>query len=424
MTVKKMLANAGNDLSKWFSRVLNYNDEVKWVFITVFCSFVHFLLAVVAVFAAGIYLLVKKKAYHLLVQRKNLLTVVFIGLTFVVALWYLSLPGLFGSVFMFFLITLLFSFRQNVTKRIFEDLLSLFLLYSVPAFLVAFVERLVGMQSDKLYRCYSTFSNPLYYAYFITFVVIICTYRIVTTKRDVVLNAILLIMNVVGMFYSGSRMPWIGMFAGVMITLVFCRRVKYVVIFAAVIAALLAIAALFPDAKLLASLRLEDIGAGYSGRLSYWKYALDGFLKRPIFGKGFYGVLNDTMRADDQWITRFFSSFDINVIFKTMKQNGWMLHAHNILLDSLYNFGVVGTILMAYCIFDRGLKMYIRLDCDSKNPLFALMLGVMASIAINGIVDCEITSPHTAAFSLLLFAVTELPKTQTVTREKSVLKTE
>ena len=55
-----------------------------------------------------------------------------------------------------------------------------------------------------------------------------------------------------------------------------------------------------------------------------------------------------------------------------------------------------------------GLRFFRNCGYSSQNPHFALLCGVVVSICVNGLVDCEVVGLQTPVFTLLIFAMTGL----------------
>ena len=398
-------------VQNYLTRIFNTDLACRTALLVLVASLFSPVTSVLAVLAGGIYLLCSRKRCKRLVSDKlNFFTWAFLILVLAVSLLQKNYIGVAATIFLGFCLVIMMQLRAVITRRFFEDLITAYLGYSVIAFLVAAIERLFHI-TDPMYRTCSTFLNPLYYSYFVTFAAIFCTYRLVVSPRSKAAHSLVLLLNMCGMLFSGGRMPWIGMFAGTLIVLMLCRRYRLFIAFCIGFGVLAAIAIWFPDLEFLAALRLNSINSGYTVRIPYWTMAFDGFEKQPLFGHGMLGILNDSMQQSD-WFARFFETWDLGRLFADMKGSGCMLHAHNLLFDALYNFGIIGTLLLGFCMLRYCSAMYRNFSYHSYNPMIALIVGIIVSILINGIVDAEIIGLQTSVFTVLIFAMTGLREEQ------------
>lgn len=147
---------------------------------------------------------------------------------------------------------------------------------------------------------------------------------------------------------------------------------------------------------LLASIGLEGCGMGalllnphliprfgkmesIDARLSIWESAIRGIGEHPLIGGGpqYYQMLSaryGTMPAP---------------------------HAHNLLLDMLLNSGLIGTAAILMYVAGCVQKM-LSSTFSKQNPAYtAMVLSMIASILIEGLVDCTINFPAPALLLLV-----------------------
>ena len=394
----------------FFGRLKSYEPPQRAVLLLLGLSFINAVTAVIGTIVVGIYLLTQKDvAADIFRAGGNGWLMLMFAIGTVVAAVNRNLLGLVAGVFVFFIAVAALSFKNNITPQLFEDFVTIYLAYSVFAALFASVEYVVGRLGDTEYRCSSTFINPLYYSFFITFAVLFCTYRIVTPRGYHRIYVPVLIINAVGMILSGSRMPWVGMFVGLFLVLLLRRQYKLLGVFAAFISGLMLLFMLFPDISFFTGMRLNKIDVSYTGRKPYWDLAIKGIFDKPLFGHGLVGFLDGTIKSDSEFMSRF-ADFNgsLTDMFMNMKGHGWKAHSHNILLEALYSFGIIGTLILVVYFMKIGLNFFRNCGYSSQNPHFALLCGVIVSIGVNGLVDCEVIGLQTPVFTLLIFAITGL----------------
>lgn len=390
--------------------MMNAPLACRVAFLVLTSSFLNAFLSVIATVVGAIYLLLQSS------QRKaifsdtiNIITSFFIIMTLVVGLVYGNVVGTFACLFFACLFILMASLRAVITRRHFEDLITCYLVYSVFAVAVAIIEKLLN-SDDALYRTCSTFLNPLYYSYFVALAAVMATYRLVVSTRAKLAHSLVLIVNILGMFLSGGRLPWMGMFLGCLAVLLLCKRYKLMLVFSAVISVMVLLAALFPDVELFAALRLSSIDSGYNMRIPYWKRAVECFEQSPVAGQGFLAVLNSSIGDNLDLFSQFFKTFNLADFFADMKSRGWMLHAHNILFDLISCFGILGTLMLLFCIIRYLSKMYRNFDHTSSQPMIALMVGFICTLCVCSILDCYYIGAQTSVFTVILFSATGLKK--------------
>ena len=401
---------ASHKVLNYLTRMMNAPLACRVAFLVLTSSFLNAFLSVIATVVGAIYLLLQSS------QRKaifsdtiNIITSFFIIMTLVVGLVYGNVVGTFACLFFACLFILMASLRAVITRRHFEDLITCYLVYSVFAVAVAIIEKLLN-SDDALYRTCSTFLNPLYYSYFVALAAVMATYRLVVSTRAKLAHSLVLIVNILGMFLSGGRLPWMGMFLGCLAVLLLCKRYKLMLVFSAVISVMVLLAALFPDVELFAALRLSSIDSGYNMRIPYWKRAVECFEQSPVAGQGFLAVLNSSIGDNLDLFSQFFKTFNLADFFADMKSRGWMLHAHNILFDLISCFGILGTLMLLFCIIRYLSKMYRNFDHTSSQPMIALMVGFICTLCVGGILDCYYIGAQTSVFTVILFSATGLKK--------------
>ena len=389
----------------FFTRMRTYDNELRAIFILLVLCFANMITSVIGTFVIGIYLLCRKDAAADIFRTgSNKPMFFFLALNAVIAVICRNFLGLLALAFVFAASVCMTYFMQHITRKSFEDMVTIFIGYSIIASLYSIPEYLIGRLADEEYRCSSTFINPLYYSYFIVFALLFCTYRIITVSKYRRIYIPALLLNSLSMILSGGRMPWAGLLSGLFIILLLKREYKLLGIFSAFDAMLGLLMYFFPNINIFAGLRLDKIDVSYDGRKPYWEMAIRGIFDRPVFGHGLLGVLNDSMKSDHKFMEHFArEGFDI--LF-TGKHFGWKMHAHNIILDSLYNYGLVGSLILAGYILKKWLLLFKNCGYATNNPHFALLCGIIVSIAVNGMVDCEIVGLQTSVFSLLAFSMT------------------
>ena len=252
---------------------------------------------------------------------------------------------------------------------------------SGAACFVSLIQRLTEswVSPERAGRVASVFSNENYYGTVVEFMLIITAYLFFRAKtaKGKALCAVLFAMNAAGIAFSGCRTALVCSAAGILLFfLVYDRRVFFVLAGVGALAG--AILAIKTD--LVA--RLFEQADDLEYRLGIWKTAWDAFRDHFLFGRGFYSY-------SSAW----------------MDYNGgayFAIHAHNLYLDTLTNFGVTG-FLSLFGYFGFALTdLFSGLIRRRRKAETALCIGVLAAVLIHGLTDVTLVWTQTAAIPALI----------------------
>ena len=131
--------------------------------------------------------------------------------------------------------------------------------------------------------------------------------------------------------------------------------------------------------------RCDSISSYFDFRTGIWECALRSFADSPLFGKGYYSY-------SFIWVDYF------------KEQYYPALHAHNLYIELLINFGIIGTLpLVGYCI-SKSVSC-IKNSIQSKDRLYlALIISVICALLVHGLVDTTILWPQTGFFAVYVLA--------------------
>lgn len=278
------------------------------------------------------------------------------------------------GVCVFELVFLLFLFcfyaQTLMTDKLRHDIIEALAVGSIVSAAVAFLQKI----PDVMYRSVSLFANANYYAYACEIIIITLVYAIYKFgPRPLYFAAI--ITNLGGILASGCRSAWLSILVGTIVVMICCKKYKHLlVLLGAAIAIGFAVYALphifFP--------RFMEFSSDKSLRFLIWQTAFDLFKSRPLFGHGIfsYYVLSSGRSHD--------------------------IHAHNMILDVLVNYGVVGTALITVflVLFIRDLIRGLR-----ENQAPAIALGVMTATFIHGFTDIPFLGLQTGPLLMLIISL-------------------
>lgn len=324
------------------------------------------------------YLIMQKKIKTLLKTIKGAyLAIAFCLLSLIVSFYYGNFTGMILAVAMFLISIIGMYVRLAMTRALFEKMVDLTIHISILCFLVAlFQQFFAGL--DSSYRADSTFLNANYYATYIEFVILFCVYKLMEnpSRRKKLYFLTVIFINICGLYLCDCRTAFIVLGFTIPVMLILYGKYKafgiMVGISAAAIASLLLFPNLFP--------RGNYLNSDLSIRLSIWKTAIKGILQNPLFGQGSgtYG--------------RIYAIF-----------NGHPApHAHNIILDPLLNFGIIGSGLLLFYIKEHITSIYKMYTGNIANHKFNLAFAIILCVLLHGLFDAAIFGIQTG-FLFLLF---------------------
>lgn len=234
-------------------------------------------------------------------------------------------------------------------------------------------------------RVYSVFANPNYYAYIIDLILIIIVYRLLNIKKGTQKHRkffyyTVLSLNVVALILTNCRSSLISLLLGIVILTVSHKKFAAAVILFFLYLAYLLLIETFPD--IFPRMDFLYLDNSMSARIDIWKGAWLGIKESPLIGQGTLGYKLLVPR------------FDIPDKH----------HAHNILIDLILNYGIIGTSLFAAyflrCVI--GAKKYLK--SAAGKSLCVFLLSVLIITLAHGITDVTVLGVQTGILFALLIA--------------------
>jgi len=314
--------------------------------------------------------------------------IAFCLISFIVSLSFKNWIGMLIAIAMCAIFIISMYIRTMMTRKLFETILDLSCLLSFVAFIVAVVEQLV-MSGDDKFRASSTFLNANYYATMIEFIVIVAVYKLIhqTTAKQKLFYTLTIIVNIVGLYLCDCRTAFIVIACCVAIILLLNRKYKPFALFALSGLLIIAIFSIYPN--ILPRAYLVD--ASLTTRVSIWKTSIRAILQNPLFGEGGSTYL------------RIYTQFG----------GHQALHAHNLFLDPLLNFGIVGVSLLAIYLIENLrpiLRMHNTLH-DKKR--FYLLVTIVLAVLLHGITDITVFDTQVGLFLAVFLSVAGITESET-----------
>lgn len=350
--------------------------EQKVILFCMIFLFAPYPLGGVGVGLAGIFVLGVMIVRHTLFVRKGLwLVQIWAAITLLVTVHYYNWYGFW--VFLYFLLVIVFGVlvRTYRSDALTHAVLRVLAVMSFFACAVAAIQVIFDF-SDFSDRASSTVLNPNFYGFMCELIAIACIWAILQGMRPRWLFWAAIPVNLLGIYLSGCRSAWLPVGAALLLLFLFAGR-KRSFIFGACIGAVV-IAAIFLFPVLIP--RAANFDHSRYLREIIWAEAWKIFTAHPVVGGGFLAY-------------QFFS-IDAGEAFR--------VHAHNLLLDMMVNFGIVGmALLCAYCFaaIVRRAKRF-RLD-----PTVALFFAVLLATVIHGVTDVPLLGSQSGPLLMLLVAL-------------------
>ncbi len=353
---------------------------IEGVFILVLLVSVMFsvYMTIAACLSIIIYMLVSKKfsgVVHALPRSIVLNIAIFIVMALIVSVAYKNKTGLFIAIGIGIVVLIGMFLHRFMTRELFERGISICCWLSVVCFGIALYQLFFSGQAG--FRVSSTFMNPNYYAMVIEFVVTLCLYRILSMPKGdtayILRYCFIILVNIIGLYISGSR-------TGLMVTLsvflfmfLLYKRHSLFWITLGILAAYAFIGFHNPDILLREDRLAIDLGK----RLSIWRAALEGIAAHPVFGEG------------GNAYARIYSLFD-----------GYEArHAHNLILDTLLNYGIFGFGMVIF-----GFKTMFKLMRKADTRIRHTIYSVCWCVLFHGLTDVTIFWIQTAILFLFIFS--------------------
>ena len=365
----------------------NYTEDQKIVALMILNLFVPFYgqLVIMVLFTA--YLLFKRNLMDCIKKQPGAkFLYIWAILEIFVALFYKNYLGAGNALGYVCVGAFLAYYMRHHDEAFFHDMVDMMLHLSIWIAIIGLIEfwyfsSLKGysffefkVQNSPKRRITGTFFNANYYAMMIEFFVGMCLYRWVQVKSVWSKTKYVLIglLNIFLLYLTGCRAAFIPL--GIVVPLFFILYGEKKWIFVSL--GLMACAGLLFFIKPNLIPRLSDLST-ISSRVKIWKGGIEGIKMYPFFGNGpmTYGNLYEKF--------------------------GWHKapHCHNIYLDALSAYGIVGCIPLFGYIFYLIKGVW---STRKNKALFALMISFIVIYLVHGLVDCTLNYLSTSCTFLMV----------------------
>ncbi len=249
----------------------------------------------------------------------------------------------------------------------------------------ALAEGSVVLPSNDELRCASLFGNPNEYSSVIAVAVLVAMHMLFEKKGNRWFYIICIGFNLVGMLLCASLMGILELYFGLLALLIFRKKGRLLLAYGGLTA--LGGAALWLLPKILPHLSVA--GNSFDLRVRIWKLSVIMLEEAVLFGRGLLSYWKFSPDYVGQDL-----GFKVRVT----------TNAHNLLLDGLLSFGVIGTVLLLIYLV-KLLRPAIRRYLDgSGGGLSALTFAVLVGVAVHGVCDVTLLWPQVTVLLFLVFA--------------------
>lgn len=291
------------------------------------------------------------------------------------------------------LIALFFVYYQRkLNAELYVLLLKIFCWGSIPLAVMSIYQYLVYSYSngyDLFYifkyhnpqtRAEATFFNANYYGLYCVFVLVIAMYLFKRShfKHTRLLSVIVLALNSITIILTASRWLLPTVLVAVVWIIYFLNR-KYALI--AIGAGVIGMGVLLINPDLLP--RLTTLAYAFEDRFIIWDTGWNIFLTEPLTGRGTMSYVNYYYLFVDEG----------------------KMHSHQLLIDTLANFGIYGVMILCMSVTDFFRRMLAALSDRSIRDEVGLITCFVVVVLFHGIMDMAIFWLQTGFIFLAVVSV-------------------
>lgn len=337
-------------------------EETLLIFAVASIFLPYVLTAVVLIFIVARAIILKETRKKIFKDKDTKFILVFMLFNFASPLIFKNYLGFAAflalSGILFFAIYL----RSYMNKSLFNKISDVSAFMSIAA---AFASTFIKAPEHDM-RSPSVFFNPNYYGAMITFVILLCAYRIISKEGNRVFLFLTILANFYGLVMADCQSAYFSIAFGLWVLLLFKKCYKS---FAAVTAVAVLGVIFLPHLTFIMP-RISGALENILKRADIWQAGFNAFLETPFFGRG--------LLAYRQVGTLFGGPFNN--------------HCHNIFIDMLLSFGVIGSIPLVIYLVKNIAKI-------KGKQIAPLILSFAAAVLLHGLVDVTLIWIQSGAFA-------------------------
>ena len=305
----------------------------------------------------------------------------FLIVPFFVSATYSNYWGMLYAIVILATATCAFYVRSVMTRQLFDQVMDLSCLASIWCAAIAVFQKITAYGAAPRYRPVSAFHNANCYGMMIEFIIIIAIYRIFTKAKNKNFYLGVIGINLIGLYLSASLSAFVATACAVMTILIFKKRYRLAIGMVLLAAAFISVSLVFP---FIFPRGLEAIDSTFGQRISIWTTAVRGIARHPFLGTGAlsYQMICEQLGG-----------------YKTY-------HCHNLLLDTLLNFGFVGLGAIGIYVIAQFKLLSLRFKSNICRDMNILFLAAIVAVAVHGMTDVTIFWIQTGMMFVLVFSST------------------
>lgn len=360
--MKREIVIENKTMIKRLDETLTYSNIV---ILTVVSIFLPYIISGIVLTGLGVYLTLNPQTRKIIFSHTNSkYTILFFGFYFMEALVYKNWFGAAAGFGLILAVMIGYFQRSFMTEELYERILTLICILSITSSTCAITQRYILSSMDKSYsynRISAMFLHPNYFGTITAIVIIICAYKLLSGQGPKWMYCFITGINIISIYLSESMFAWVEVFIGIGVLLFVMKKYRLVVAWVG-IGMVATYLILFLNVGLIP--RLSDAGKTFGMRLEIWDYAIEQIRKYPLFGHG-----------------------AMSYAFLTYKAGNLIPHSHNVLLESLLNYGFIGTILIALYFVRYYHRVITLIWKEKQNRVMPLILAVSAAALVHGLTD-------------------------------------
>ncbi len=324
--------------------------------------------------------------------------IAFSAFAFIVALDAHNIYGALTALAFFGLLIIGRYIRSVMTREIFARLTDIICYTSLFATAVAIIEKLFHL-NDSLYRCcgsfmsgyeynyFSFYLNPNYLGAIMAVVIIVCAYKFLIRENQRLRYFVIALACLITILLTQSMFALIEMTVGVVALLFIRRRYGLVALVFGIIAlvtvGIIIITEFMPNLAAVLFPRTDELSGTFYSRVRIWEFALEKIPDKLWLGRGFFAY--NQVSAPVDWA------------YKSP-------HSHNIAIDFVLSFGILGALLAFSVVFYFIQRTILCKNFLKSGTATHLILAVIIGMLIHSFIDMTMLWLHTGLLYIIIFS--------------------
>ena len=356
-------------------------DE-KILYLLALSVFLPYYITALILVAVFLYVVFKGKLEGEFTKNGRVAIIIFTLYSIAVALLYSNYVGALCSLAFFMLIYIAAYARKKYSAESFEKVLDICALCGPITAVLCFIEYIhlyLTSDANAELRCQLFYFNSNYLATVLGTVIIICAYKVIMKKRNMFFYFVSAMITAFGAYLTGSMFVWIEVFVGCAVLLMVSRKQQLLSILMLLAGVATIVLYFIPDILP----RIEHASGTTNNRIKIWTVCIDAIKKTPIFGRGFLTYFHIHTDYPNSYVST---------------------HAHNIPMEFIMSFGIVGTIILVVFFAIYYKRIFVCRNAQSKYYFSSITIALTAAIAAHGLIDLTFMWVQTGLLYCLLMS--------------------